>query len=252
MTTAAGNRQRSVLVSGGTTGIGFATAARFISGGARVLITGNNETRLAEAARTLGPDCFYVDANNGDIRQTRRVSEAIEHHLGQLDVLVANAGVCLASNIEALDEAKFDQEFNVNFKGTIFLIAACLPLMTRGSVILATTSVNDVKGIVGQLVYSATKAALRSAVRTLAAELAPRGIRVNGVAPGPIDTPIFEKASSDPAQVAEWKETEANITTLKRLGTPGEIAAVFEFLASEQASYITGADIRADGGWADI
>lgn len=243
---------KKVLVTGGTTGIGFATARAFLEGGADVLITGANAERVKSAAERLGPRCDGLVADNAQVAGGRAAATACEARFGRLDVLVANAGVCLTSHIDSLDEAGFDREMATNFKGTFFLIQACLPLLGPGACILVTTSINDVKGFPGQVVYSATKAALRSMVRTLAAELAPKKIRVNGVAPGPIDTPIYGKISPDSALVDSIKSAEVQSTVMKRLGRPEEIADAFLFLASERASYITGIDLRVDSGWADI
>ncbi len=243
---------KKVVVTGGTTGIGLATSKLFASNGAEVMIVGVDANRLATAVVEIGNGARGVSIDVSRPEMLAQLSQEIEAFGGRVDVLICNAGICLTSRIDTIDEASFDREMNVNLKGAIFTAQTCLPFMQPGGTILFTTSVNDVLGIPGQLVYSATKAALRSVVRTLAAELAPRGIRVNGVAPGPIDTPIFDKFSSDPDVVAAAKTFESGLTVAGRLGRPEEIAAVFSFLASPAASYINGADIRADGGWADI
>ncbi|MCO6055566.1 SDR family oxidoreductase [Pseudomonas sp. MOB-449] len=243
---------KNVLVTGGTTGIGLATAQRFAAQGCNVVITGRNQDRIDSAIETLGGKIRGVVADHSMVVDNQRVADFCRDELGTLDVVICNAGICLASHIDTLAEKDFDYEMGTNFKGPLFLIQSCLPLLKEGASIIVTTSVNDVKGIAGQVVYSATKAALRSAVRTLAVELAPRGIRVNAVAPGPIDTPIFDKAATTTATAQSLRDYEAQIPALKRLGKPDEIASVFEFLASEQAKYMTGADVRVDGGWGDI
>jgi NAD(P)-dependent dehydrogenase (short-subunit alcohol dehydrogenase family) len=245
-------RGKNVLITGGTTGIGFETARAFLAASANVIVTGANPERVASAERSLGANCAGIVSDNASPAASRELSKACEARFGHLDVLVANAGVCKASNIHDVTEAAFDHEMDINFKGTLFLIQACLPLLRPGSVILMTTSVNDVKGIPGQLVYSATKAAMRSMVRTLAAELAPRKIRVNGVAPGPIDTPIFDKALPIPEEAAAMKALEAKFGVMDRIGKPEEVAAAFVFLAGERAGFITGIDLPVAGGWGDV
>ncbi len=243
---------RIVLVSGATTGIGFATAEAFLQEGATVIITGANDARLTRAKTELGERCHAFLADNARLEASKALADFCRDRFGRIDVLIANAGICLGSTIVDVTEAEYDREMDINLKGTLFLIQHCVPLIPSGGAIAITTSGNDDQGIPGQLVYSATKAALRSVVRTLAAELAPRGIRVNGVAPGPIDTPIFDKALPDPKAAQAMREFEAGLPALKRLGRPSEVADAFVYLAGRKASFITGANLRVDGGWVDI
>jgi NAD(P)-dependent dehydrogenase (short-subunit alcohol dehydrogenase family) len=243
---------KTILVTGATTGIGFATANSFALRGARVLITGSDAQRVQGALERLGTNCDGIAADYVQHGTAGAIASFCRERAGSLDVMVLNAGICLTNHIESLDEAEFDREMSVNFRGAILTVSACLPLMKSGGSILFTTSVNDVIGVPGQLVYSASKAALRSAVRTLTAELAPRGIRVNAVAPGPIETPIFDKLAPNPEAAAKAKANEANLTVAQRIGQPEEIAAAFLFLAGADASYIRGVDLRVDGGWGDI
>jgi NAD(P)-dependent dehydrogenase (short-subunit alcohol dehydrogenase family) len=245
-------KDKAVLVTGATTGIGYATANRFAEAGARVLFTGSAAAGVEKARSGLGDRCIGLVADNTDPEAPRIIADACGRHLGHLDVMVLNAGVCLSDSAESLTRETYDRQVAINLTAPLFTVHACLPMMRRNSAILFTSSVNDSIGVAGQLSYSATKAAIRSVVRTLAVELAPRGIRVNSVAPGPIDTPIFEKALGDPAAVQKAKAYEAGLTAMKRMGQAGEVADAFYYLASSHASYITAADLRVDGGWGDV
>lgn len=243
---------KSALVTGGTTGIGFASAQALIEAGARVMVSGQDEGRLRAAVAKLGPRATGVVADNKSVADIDRLAGRVREAFGTLDVLVANAGVTWAARIEDVTETDFDAQMAINFKGNFFAIQKCLPLIPRGGSIVMTSSCNDAKGFVTMAVYSATKAAVRSLVRTLAVELADRGIRVNSVAPGPIDTPIYEKIGLSPDDTEKMRRDEANATTMKRIGRPEEIGRAVLFLASDAASYVTGANLRVDGGWTDV
>ncbi len=243
---------KSALVTGGTTGIGLAIAQALIEAGARVIVTGQDEGRVRAAAASLGPQAIGEVADNRSVADVDRLAGRVRESFGKLDVLVANAGVTWAARIEDVTETDFDAQMAINFKGNFFAIQKCLPLMPRGGSIVMTSSCNDAKGFTTMAVYSATKAAVRSLVRTLAAELADRGIRVNSVAPGPIDTPIYEKIGLSPDDTEKLRRDEANATTMKRMGRPEEIGRAVLFLASDAASYVTGANLRVDGGWTDV
>jgi NAD(P)-dependent dehydrogenase (short-subunit alcohol dehydrogenase family) len=243
---------RCALVTGGTTGIGYAIAEALIGAGARVMISGQDAGRVATACERLGPQALGVIADNRYVAQVEQLAEQARTRLGRVDTLVANAGVTWTAKIEDVTEADFDAQMGINLKGNYFAIQKCLPLMPRGASIVMTSSGNDSMGFDQMSVYSATKAAIRSLVRSLAVELAPRAIRVNSVAPGPIDTPIYEKIGLSPEATEQLRRDEANLTVLKRMGKPHEVGKAVLFLASDAASYITGANLRVDGGWADI
>ncbi len=243
---------KCALVTGGTTGIGFAVARSLTAAGARVMVTGQDAGRVHEAALRLAPQAVAEIADNRSAADIERLTDRVRETFGRLDILVANAGVTWVAPIEDVSEADFDAQMAINFKGGFFAIQKCLPLMTRGGVIVMTSSCTDEKGFAGMAVYSATKAAVRSLVRTLAVELAGRGIRVNSVAPGPIDTPIYEKTGLAPDGAEQLRNEEAGATALKRMGRPEEVGRAVLFLVSDAASYVTGANLRVDGGWTDV
>ena len=243
---------KHALVTGGTTGIGYAIAEALAGAGARVMITGQDAARVKAAAAKLGSQAIGIVADNRSINAIEALAAEAKARLGRIDVLAANAGVTWTAKIEDVTETDYDGQWGINFKGNYFVIQKCLPLMPRGSAIVMTSSGNDAMGFDSMSVYSATKAAIRSLVRSLAVELAPRGIRVNSVAPGPIDTPIYEKIGLSPDATEQLRKDEAGLTVLKRMGKPEEVGRAALFLASDAASYITGANLRVDGGWADI
>lgn len=243
---------KTALVTGGTTGIGYAIAAALADAGAKVIITGADAGRVEAAVKTLGASASGIVADNRKVGDVAAMAAQVKQRVTQLDCLVANAGVTWTSKIEDVTEADYDGQWGINVKGNYFAIQKCLPLMPRGSSIVMTASANDSMGFDSMSVYSMTKAAIRSLVRSLSVELAPRGIRVNSVAPGPIDTPIYEKIGLSPEATEQMRKDEANLTLLKRMGQPEEVGRAALFLASDAASFITAANLRVDGGWADI
>lgn len=240
-----------VLVTGGSSGLGLATAERFVREGATVYITGRRQTELDAASTKLG-----VTAIQGDIAKAEdldRIFATIRDKSGHLDILFANAGGGEFAPLGHITEAQFDKYFGINVKGTLFTVQKALELMGPGSAIVLNGSMVSIKGAPAFGVYAATKAALRSFARTWASDLKGRDIRVNVVAPGTVVTPAYksELGMSD-EQIAEYAAYVAGITPLGRTGTADEIAKAVSFLASDDASYITGVELFVDGGQAQI
>ena len=243
---------KNVLITGGTTGIGYATAQLFIQEGARVVITGQDAERVAEAARTLGPSAMGIRANVASAAEMTRAAERIQAELGGLDVVFANAGVALPKHIADIDEEHIDSQFDINFKGVLYTVQKTLPLLRKpASIIMTSTSMTE-RGVAGMSVYAATKAAVRSLARTLAAELVDRDIRVNVVGVGLTETPIYGKLGLPPAAVQAWAGQLLEGVPAKRLAQPAEIAKAVLFLATNDSSYVTGANLQVDGGMATV
>ena len=241
---------KSVLVTGGTSGIGYAAATLFKQEGAHVAITGADEGRIAEAAKAL--DVIGIQADGRTVAATKHGVEEAARRLDGLDVIFLNAGIAKFAPLEGIEEAFFDEQFAVNVKSVLFAAQAAAALMRDGGSIVVNTSVNNRMGMPGTLVYGATKAAARSMVRTLAGELAPRRIRVNAISPGPVETPIYGKLGLPQEQIKAIAGSLTERIALKRFGAPEEIARAALFLASDAAGFITGTELVADGGWTDV
>jgi NAD(P)-dependent dehydrogenase (short-subunit alcohol dehydrogenase family) len=242
---------KTALVTGGTSGIGIATARLFLEKGARVAITGRVRQRLDQACRDLGPGAVAVQADVCSRTDLQRMAAELESTFGALDIVFANAGIAYATPIETTDEAAYDEMMNVNFKGVFFTIQAVLPLMKPGgSIVLNTSWLNQV-GTPGRALLSASKAAVRSLARTLSAELLDRKIRVNAVSPGSIETPIHRRGQTD-EEFRAYKERVAAQVPAGRMGHPDDIASAALFLASDASSYMLGAEIVVDGGRAEL
>ena len=245
--------EKVALITGGTTGIGLATAKLFQREGAQVAITGVNPETLKAAAKELGPTAAVIRSDTGNLGDITNLAEEMRKRFGRTDVLFANAGIGGGiMPIQDATEAAFDNVFNVNVKGLYFTVQKVLPLMPDGAAIVLNSSIAETKGFLGVSMYSATKAAVRSFGRTLAAELAPRGIRVNTISPGTIDTPMVEKVNIRVEQARAWLDGIAASTLLKRKGKAEEVAQVALFLASLSSSYITAAELIVDGGFVDV
>jgi NAD(P)-dependent dehydrogenase (short-subunit alcohol dehydrogenase family) len=240
------------VVTGGNSGIGLATAQRFLEEGAKVAISGRNEKTLAEAARTLGKDVLAVQSDTAQLSEVEKFLDTVEKKLGKIDVLFINAGVAKFAPLTETPEALFDEQFDINIKGAYFTIQKAVPHLNDGASIILNTSVAGSKGAAATSAYSATKAALRSLARTAAAELVERNIRVNAVAPGPIVTPIFGRTGLPQQAIDDWAKELVGKVPMKRFGQPEEVAGVVAFLASRDASYITGIEINVDGGFGQL
>ncbi len=240
------------LITGGSTGIGLATAKLFQQEGARVVLTGRNAQALEAAQKELGSEAVAIASDTSDLKEIGKLMDVIRQKFGRIDILFANAGIAKFQPFGEIQEGFFDEQFDINVKGLFFTVQSALPLIPNGGSVLLTASVVSKKGFAGSSVYAATKAAVRSFGRTLATELAPRGIRVNTLSPGPVATPIFAKMGLSEAATAEMEKGFSSTVALKRMGTSEEIAQAALFLSSDDASLIVGIELFADGGLAEL
>jgi len=240
------------VVTGGNSGIGLATAKRFRQEGAQVVISGRSRKTLDEAVKAIGNGVLSIQADVANLADLDKLYKEVADKFGKIDVLFVNAGVAKFAPLADTTESTYDEQFDINVKGAYFTIQKSVPLLNDGASIILNTSVADSKGNVNTSAYSATKAALRSLARTAAAELVGRGIRVNAVAPGPIVTPIFGRTGLPQEAVDQFAKEIIEKVPMKRFGQPEEVAATVAFLASEDASYITGIEINVDGGLGQI
>jgi NAD(P)-dependent dehydrogenase (short-subunit alcohol dehydrogenase family) len=238
------------LVTGGNGGIGLATAKRFVAEGATVFISGRRQKELDSAVREIGAGVIAIQGDIANLTDLDRMFATIRERSGRLDILFANAGIGEFVPLGQITEEHFDRIFGVNVKGTVFTVQKALPLMGDGGAIVINGSMVSVKGMAAFSVYAATKAALRSFARTWCADLKGRGIRINVISPGTVITPGY-KALGD-AQINQIIEGVAATAPLGRVGTTDEIASAVVFLASDESSYMTGADLFVDGGAAQV
>ncbi|GAA4968744.1 NAD(P)-dependent dehydrogenase (short-subunit alcohol dehydrogenase family) [Nonomuraea thailandensis] len=234
----------AALITGGTTGIGLATARTLHAEGYAVLVTGRDPATLARARQTLPPDVTVVRADSAAPGDADTVAQQVRDRFGHLDLVFLNAGVGRFAPLEAVDEPFYDEHFDVNVKGQLFTLQRVLPLIADGGSVIFNSALGAARGQPHWSVYSATKGALISLVRALAVELAPRGIRVNAVSPGPIDTPALTKLGARDG----FLEDLAARVPLGRLGAGEDVARTVAFLASPAAGYITGVNLPVDGG----
>ena len=245
-------QNKVAVITGGNSGIGFATAQEFIAEGAQVVITGRNAAAVQEAVAKLGDQAVGVVSDTGSMADVHKLAAQVRAHQAHIDVLFVNAGVAFFAPIAQVDEAHFDEQFNVNVKGAYFTIQQLLPLISDHGSIILTSSTATHQGMAGASVYAASKAALTTFARTLSTELLERNIRVNVISPGPIDTPITSKMGLSAEAQAQAKQKTVQRVPMKRLGSPREIATVAVFFASDDSSFVTGDEIIAGGGVATL
>jgi NAD(P)-dependent dehydrogenase (short-subunit alcohol dehydrogenase family) len=237
------------VVTGASTGIGLASAQRLVRDGYTVIITGRNEASLAEASKAVGPKLITVRADSSKTDDLPLLTQAVVAAGGKIDFLFINAGVALFLPVEQVTPEFFDNQFNTNVRGAYFTTQALLPHMVEGSSIVFNASIAKDVGFPGATVYGATKAALASFAKTLAAEVSGRKIRVNTVSPGPINTPIYGKLGMPADQLNGFAAHMQSVLPLKRFGEADEVGDLIAFLAGNESRYITGADIPIDGGF---
>src|SRR5579864_822678 len=240
------------VVTGGNSGIGLATAKRFREEGAKVVISGRDQRTLDEAVKTIGGEVVAVRADVAKLTDLDKLYKTVAEKFGRIDVLFANAGIAKFAPLAESTEALYDETFNINVKGVYFTIQKALPLLNDGASIIINSSVASESGVADTSIYSATKAAIRSFARTLTTELVGRGIRINVVSPGPIHTPIFGRNGLSQDQIDDVSRMLVSKVPMNRFGEPEEVADTVLFLASPEASYITGVDINVDGGMGQV
>jgi NAD(P)-dependent dehydrogenase (short-subunit alcohol dehydrogenase family) len=234
------------VVTGGNSGIGYASAQKFKANGAKVIITGRSSEKVKDAAEQLGVKGIVADV--GSLSAIDNLVKQVKEEFGKVDILFVNAGIFSPAPIGQISEEMFDNQMGINFKGAVFTTEKFLPILNDGASIINLSSVNAYTGMPNTAVYAASKAALNSYTRTAATELASRKIRINSVNPGPVSTPIFSKTGMPEDQLNGFAEAMQNRVPLKRFGQPEDIANLVAFLASDDASFITGSEYNIDGG----
>src|SRR6266481_4058966 len=240
------------LITGGNSGIGLATAKRFVSEGAYVFITGRRDPELAAAVKEIGRNVTGIRGDVSNLGDLDRLFAQIEQDKGRLDVLFANAGIAALAPFGTITEEFYESIFNVNVKGLLFTVQKALPLLPDGASIILNASISTSKGLPTNSVYAATKAAVRSFARTWTTDLKERRIRVNAVSPGPIDTPGLNNLLASSEAGLQRRKMIPSMVPLGRMGTPDEIARAVVFLASDDSSYVTGIELFVDGGIAQV
>lgn len=241
-------KNKTILVTGGTSGIGLATAQLLAREGAKVIVTGRNPETLAAAQRQLPAGVIVLKSDSGLLADAQSLGAAVQQHAPRLDGAFLNAGVGQFGPIESMTPKSFDDMFNINVRGLYFQLQSLLPVLANPSAVVFNASVVAQLGFPTTSLYSATKAAVVSLGKSLAVELAPRGIRINTISPGPIKTPIYGKLGFDADTQKGFEDQMASQSLFKRFGTPEEVAKLARFLLSDDSSYIVGEEILVDGG----
>lgn len=242
-------KDKRAVITGGTTGLGFETAKRFIEEGARVIITGRTKEKVDEAVTKLGKAANGFAADASELAELDKLAHHAKKHFGSVDILFANAGLGFFSPLEKTTEESFDQQFDLNVKGVFFTVQKFLPLLISGSSIILTSSAVNNKGVGTGSIYFATKAAVRSFARCMAAELGSKKIRVNSLSPGLIPTHFFNNSNVGESGYTQFEELITHSNPLKRVGTPLDIANAAVYLGSDESTYVTAMDLVVDGGW---
>jgi NAD(P)-dependent dehydrogenase (short-subunit alcohol dehydrogenase family) len=241
-------KNKRALITGGTSGIGLEVAKRFLEEGASVLVTGQSTSSIESARQELGDKAMIVSSDASDVEAQQRLAATVKSSWGKLDILFVNAGIAQLKPIDQWTEESFDRSFNTNLKGPFFLIQALLPIFEDPASIVLNASINAHIGMPNTSVYGATKAALLSFTRTISGELISRGIRVNAVSPGPIQTPLYGKLGLSQSDLQSVAESLQSKVPAKRFGRPDEIANAVVFLASDEAAFTVGGELIVDGG----
>ena len=240
------------VVTGGNSGIGLATAKELAANGAKVVIAGRDQKTLDEAVESIGNESIGVKTDVKNLGDLDNLFNETNSKFGKIDILFVNAGIAKFAPLADSDEALFDEIVNINFKGSYFTVKNALPHLNDGASIIFTTTVAAKKGMAGASIYAASKSAIHALTKIFAAELVGRGIRVNAVSPGPIETPIFDRMGAPEEAKKEMKAGIAAGVPMKRMGTAEEVAKTVAFLASDDSSYITGVDLDVDGGMGQL
>ncbi|MCS4269996.1 MULTISPECIES: SDR family oxidoreductase [Raoultella] len=240
------------LITGGTSGIGLATAQEFIAEGAQVAVTGRSPEALERTQALLGDRGWAIAADAGDVADQRRLAQTLAGRWERLDAVFINAGDVSHANIGDWREESWDRLMNTNLKGPFFLLQALLPLLANPASVILCGSVSAHIGLPTSSAYAASKAGLLSLARTLSAELLPRGVRVNGLSPGPVRTPALDKLGLSAQALSALQEEIKNLVPLGRMGTPQELAKAALYLASDESSYVVGSELLVDGGTGNL